>query len=128
MDTADTPADIDAYIAAAPAHVRAMLTLVRTTVARAAPEATEAISYRMPTFKLRGNLVHFAAFAQHIGFYPGSGAVEAFRDELSDFKTSKGAIQFPVDRPIPVALITRITKYRVKASRAAKAPRKRTAG
>lgn len=123
----DTAPDIDAYIAAAPAAVRPMLTLVRATIAKAAPHATEAISYRMPTFKLHGNLVHFAAFTHHIGFYPGSGAVDAFRDELGDFKTSKGAIQFPLDRPMPVALITRITRHRVQASLAAKVPRKRAA-
>lgn len=130
MRTSGTVPDIDAYIAAAPASVRPLLTLVRTTIAKAAPQAAEAISYRMPTFKLHGNLVHFAAFTHHIGFYPGSGAVEAFREELADFKTSKGAIQFPLDRPMPVALITRITKHRVQASLAslaAKGPRKRAA-
>ena len=130
MQSSGTAPDIDAYIAAAPAPVRPMLTLVRTTIAKAAPHATEAMSYRMPTFKLHGNLVHFAVFTHHIGFYPGSGAVEAFHEELTDFKTSKGAIQFPLDRPMPVALITRITKHRVQASLAslaAKALRKHAA-
>lgn len=130
MQSIGTAPDIDAYIAAAPAPVRPMLELIRTTIAKAAPQATEAISYRMPTFKLHGNLVHFAVFTHHIGLYPGSGAVEAFREELADFKTSKGAIQFPLDRPMPVALITRITKHCVQASLAslaAKVPRTRAA-
>jgi uncharacterized protein YdhG (YjbR/CyaY superfamily) len=109
-------ADIDAYIAAAPAAVRARLTQLRTTIAACAPHAEEAIVYGMPTFRLHGNLVHFAAFAKHIGFYPGPEAIVAHATELTPYVTSKGAIQFPLDALLPLSLVQTITTYRVAQS------------
>lgn len=125
------PKNIDEYIAACLPEVQAKLQELRATIRQAAPDAEEAISYQMPTFKLNGNLVHFAAFKNHIGFYPVPTSIEAFKKELSVYKTSKGAVQFPLDQPLPLKLITRIVKLRVKenAARAkakAKAPRKIT--
>jgi uncharacterized protein YdhG (YjbR/CyaY superfamily) len=105
---------IDEYIAAFPADVQAILQKVRETIHKSAPEATEAISYQMPTFKLNGNLVHFAAFKSHIGFYPVPSGIEKFKKELSAYPQGKGSVQFPLDRPIPYALIARIVKFRVK--------------
>ncbi|QQS36032.1 MAG: DUF1801 domain-containing protein [Ignavibacteriales bacterium] len=104
---------IDEYINTFPKEVKQLLEEVRKTIHKAAPLAEEAISYQIPTFKLKGNLVHFAAFNNHIGFYPGSKAIEVFSKELKEYKTSKGAIQFPLDKKIPYALITKITKSRV---------------
>ena len=105
---------IDEYIATFPAEVQAVLQKVRETIRAAAPEATEAISYQMPTFKLNGNLVHFAAFKSHIGFYPVPSGIEKFKKELSVYPQGKGSVQFPLDRPIPYGLITKIVKFRVK--------------
>jgi uncharacterized protein YdhG (YjbR/CyaY superfamily) len=107
------PKTIDAYIAAFPDDVQAILQQIRQTIHEAAPEATEAISYGMPTFKLHGNLVHFAAFKNHIGFYPVPSGIEAFKDELAAYKQGKGSVQFPLDRPMPYDLITRIVKFRI---------------
>jgi uncharacterized protein YdhG (YjbR/CyaY superfamily) len=90
-----------------------MLEKLRQTIRTAAPDATEKISYRIPTFYLNGNLVHFAAFKHHIGFYPTSNGVSAFQDELSKYKTSKGAIQFPLDKPLPLELVKKIVGFRV---------------
>jgi uncharacterized protein YdhG (YjbR/CyaY superfamily) len=108
--------NIDEYIAGFPKNVQKMLKEMRATIRKAAPEAGEAIKYAIPTFTLKGNLVHFAAFKNHIGFYPAPRAIEAFKKELSAYDGSKGAIQFPLDKPLPLALITRIVKYRVKQS------------
>jgi uncharacterized protein YdhG (YjbR/CyaY superfamily) len=105
---------IDAYIADFPPDVQDILEQMRRTIREAAPDAEEAISYQMPTFKLNGNLVHFAAHKMHIGFYPTPSGVEAFRDELSAYKVSKGAIQFPIDQPMPLDLVRRIVEYRVE--------------
>jgi uncharacterized protein YdhG (YjbR/CyaY superfamily) len=91
----------------------------------AAPEAEEAISYRMPTFKLKGNLVYFAAHKSHIGFYPTSSGIEAFKQVLAGYKSSKGAVQFPLDKPLPLDLVGEIVKYRV-AENLKKAERKST--
>jgi uncharacterized protein YdhG (YjbR/CyaY superfamily) len=110
------PDDIDAYIAAFPEDIREMLQKIRSTIQKAAPAATEAIKYAMPTFVLQGNLVHFAAFKNHIGFYPAPMGLEAFKKELSGYKGSKGAVQFPLDKPMPLGLIAKIVKYRVKAN------------
>lgn len=107
-------ATIDEYIASFPADVQAILQKVRATIRKVAPEATEAISYQMPTFKLNGNLVHFAAFKNHIGFYPVPSGIEKFKKELSAYKGAKGSVQFPLDRPIPYGLISKIVKFRVK--------------
>jgi uncharacterized protein YdhG (YjbR/CyaY superfamily) len=87
---------------------------IRRTIREAAPDAQEAISYQMPTFKLNGNLVHFAAFKNHIGFYPMPSGTEAFKKEISIYKSGKGSIQFPLDKPMPLSLIKKIVKYRVK--------------
>jgi uncharacterized protein YdhG (YjbR/CyaY superfamily) len=105
---------IDAYISTFPEEVQEILEKVRQTIQKAAPEATEAMSYQIPTFKLSGNLVHFAAFKNHIGFYPGARAMEIFADELSAYEVSKGSIQFPKNQPIPFPLIQKIVKHRVK--------------
>ncbi len=109
---------IDEYIARFPAEVQAVLCEVRGAIRRAAPDAAEKISWQMPTFWQNGNLVHFAAAKNHIGFYPGESGVRVFGDTLTEYKTSKGAIQFPLDKPIPVALVEEITRFRVKENTA----------
>ena len=109
----DAPKNIDEYIAAFPPEVQERLKAIRQVIHEAAPQATEKISYQMPTFYLNGNLVHFAAFKSHIGFYPAPTGVEAFREEISQYKWSKGAVQFPLDQPVPYDLIRRMTEYRV---------------
>lgn len=116
-----TPTTIDSYIATFPEDVRAILQQVRQTIHEAAPEATEAISYQMPTFKLYGNLVHFAAFKNHIGFYPVPSGMEAFQEELVAYKQGKGSVQFPLDKPMPFDLITKMVKFRVAENTAAAA-------
>jgi uncharacterized protein YdhG (YjbR/CyaY superfamily) len=108
------PATIDGYLRAFPGNVKARLRKMRSIVAAAAPGATEKISYGMPTFYLNGNLVHFAAYARHIGFYPTPRAIAAFAEELTKYQTSKGAIQFPLDEPLPVGLVRRVVAFRVK--------------
>ena len=108
------PTTIDEYIADFPPDVQPLLEKVRAAIRKAAPHATEAISYQMPTFKLQGNLIHFAGYNHHIGLYPGSRPIEVFKDELSKYKTSKGTVQLPLDKPIPVGLIGKITKFCVK--------------
>ena len=108
------PTTIDEYIADFPPDVQPLLEKVRAAIRKAAPNATEAISYQMPTFKLEGNLIHFAGYNHHIGLYPGSRPIEAFKDELTKYKTSKGTVQLPLDKPIPVGLIGKITKFCVK--------------
>ncbi len=107
------PETIDEYIAGFPEEIRAILEQIRATVHRAAPDASETISYQMPTFVLKGNLVHFAAFKSHIGFYPIPTGIEAFKKELSAYKTGKGSVQFPLDKPMPLDLIAEIVKFRV---------------
>ena len=108
------PKNIDEYIAGCPEDVRKILGKIRLTIRKAAPKAEEAISYQMPTFRLNGNLVHFAAFQNHIGFYPTPSGIEKFKDELSAYESAKGSVQFPLDQPIPYGLITEIVKFRVK--------------
>ena len=108
------PKDIDEYIAGFPADVRERLEKMRAAIKNAAPQAEERISYRMPTFFLNGNLVYFAAFKNHIGFYPGAGAVESFKQELSIYRGAKGSVQLPMDQPIPTDLIERIVKFRIE--------------
>jgi uncharacterized protein YdhG (YjbR/CyaY superfamily) len=115
MTTIRTKANsIDEYIAAFPKETQKLLEQLRATIRKAAPEAQETISYAMPTFTLNGNLVHFAAFKNHIGFYPVPSGIEAFRKELSVYKGAKGSVQFPLDKPLPLELIGRIVKFRVK--------------
>jgi uncharacterized protein YdhG (YjbR/CyaY superfamily) len=104
---------IDEYIESQPEAVREILLKVRETIRAAAPDAIEKISWRMPTFWQKENLIHFAAFKRHIGIYPGGEAVGVFAERLADYKTSKGAIQFPLDRPVDYALIAEITRWRV---------------
>jgi uncharacterized protein YdhG (YjbR/CyaY superfamily) len=108
------PADIDRYIRTFPAPVQAKLRQLRSIVAAAAPGATEKISYRMPAFFQNGVLVYYAAYAKHIGFYPTSSGIAAFGKELGKFKSSKGAVQFPLDEPLPEGLIRRMVAFRVK--------------
>ena len=109
-----TAKTIDEYIAAFPPNIQVILEQIRLTIHQAAPEAQEAISYQMPTFKLKGNLVHFAAFQNHIGFYPAPTGIEQFSDELSRYAGGKGSVRFPLDQPIPYDLIRRIVLFRVQ--------------
>jgi len=109
------PASVDDYIAGFPAEVQMILEQVRATIHKAAPGAEEKINYAIPTFTLHGrDLVYFAAFKNHIGFYPTPVGVEEFKEEFSEYKTGKGSIQFPLDKPMPLDLITRIVTFRVK--------------
>lgn len=105
---------IDEYIENFPKNIRIILEKLRETIHKAAPGSEEAISYGIPTFKLNGNLVHFAAYKNHIGFYPTSSGVSAFKKELTPYKLSKGTIQFPIDKSLPLDLVKRIVEYRVK--------------
>lgn len=104
---------IDEYIQQFPKDVQEKLNRLRSVIQEAAPEATEKISYQMPTFYLHGNLVHFAAYKQHIGFYPAPSGIEAFKEELSEYKNAKGSVQFPLTKPLPYDLVKRIVEYRV---------------
>lgn len=108
------PSNIDGYIASFPREVQKILEELRTTIRNAAPEAEETISYGIPTFTLNGNLVHFAAYKNHIGFYPSPGGIEAFKKELSVYEGAKGSVQFPIEEPLPLSLVTKIVKFRVK--------------
>lgn len=104
---------IDEYIATFPKDIQNILEELRAAIKAAAPDAEEKISYQMPTFFLNGNLVHFAAFKKHIGFYPTPSGIEAFQKELSVYDGAKGSVQFPIDEPMPLKLISRIVKFRV---------------
>ncbi len=104
---------IDAYIACFPKDIQKLLTAIRSTIGKAAPKADEAIKYGLPTFVLHGNLVHFGAFKNHIGFYPAPMGIEEFKKELAPYEQSKGAIRFPLDKPLPLTLISKIVKFRV---------------
>lgn len=106
--------DIDKYIAGFTKDKQKLLKQLRATIRKAAPNAQEVISYGMPAFKQDGMLVYFAAWKNHIGFYPTSSAIKAFRKDLSFFNVSKGTVQFPLDKPIPTGLVTKIVKFRVK--------------
>jgi uncharacterized protein YdhG (YjbR/CyaY superfamily) len=105
---------IDEYIRAFPEDVQRILNELRQTIKETAPEAEETINYQIPTFTLNGNLVHFAAFERHIGFYPTPSGMDAFKKELSGYKSAKGSVQFPIDEPLPLPLIRRIVEFRVK--------------
>lgn len=107
------PTSIDDYLATLPASTAALLQDLRRAIQGWAPEATETISYGIPTFKLKRNLVHFAGFDKHIGLYPGPSGIAAFEAELGPYKHAKGSVQFPLDRPLPMDLIERIVRYRV---------------
>ncbi|KIA91272.1 hypothetical protein OC25_22695 [Pedobacter kyungheensis] len=108
------PENIDQYIANFPAATQKLLQQVRETIHLAVPDAKEVISYSMPAFKQKGILVYFAGYAKHIGFYPTGSGIEAFKDEFVNYKWSKGAVQFPLDQPMPLDLITRITKFKAE--------------
>jgi uncharacterized protein YdhG (YjbR/CyaY superfamily) len=119
---------IDDYIAGCAEAVQPLLEKIRATIRKAAPAAEETISYQMPTFRLHGNLVHFAAYSKHIGFYPAPSGITAFQDELAKYANAKGSVQFPLDKPIPYVLIGKIVKFRVKENlekAAAKAKKKK---
>lgn len=115
MKTASTKfKTVDEYLSAFPVTTQKLLQEVRQAIKKAAPKAEEMISYNMPAFKFHGALVYYAAYKNHIGFYPTSSGIRVFKEELKNYKTSKGAIQFPVDKPIPLNLISRIVKFRTK--------------
>jgi len=114
MITKTKPTTIAEYIAASPKDVQMLLEEIRAAIKAAAPAAAETISYGIPTFTLHGNLVHFAAFKNHIGFYPAPSGIEAFKKELSVYDGAKGSVQFPIKDKLPLALITKIVKFRVK--------------
>jgi len=105
---------IDDYISHFPEDVQNILRKTRQVIRAAAPEAEEKISYQMPTFYLHGNLVHFAAYKNHIGFYPAPSGIEAFKTDLSVYKGAKGSVQFPINEPMPLELIKKIVEFRVK--------------
>ena len=113
-DKKDVPATIDQYVEGFPPEIQVILSKLRAAVKKAAPQATEKISFQMPAFHFNGNLVYFAAFKNHIGFFPTSSGVAAFQKELAKYATSKGTVHFPLDKPLPLDLIKRIVKFRVK--------------
>ena len=104
---------IDEYILKFPVEIQETLEMLRKVIKEAAPDAKEKISYQMPTFDLNGNLVHFAAYKNHIGFYPSPSGIDKFKNELSEYKGAKGSVQFPIDKPLPYELISKIVKFRV---------------
>ena len=112
------PKNIDEYIASFPPDVQQVLEQIRATIREAAPAAEEAIKYQIPTFVLNENLVHFAAFKSHIGFYPTPSGIEKFKDELSTYDGAKGSVRFPIDKAMPLKLIRKIVAFRVKEVRA----------
>lgn len=120
-----SPENIDQYIVGFPPDVQKILQKVRSTIQKAAPDAEEAIKYGIPTFVLHGNLVHFGAFQEHIGFYPTPSGIVAFKDELSVYPSAKGSVQFPLDKPIPFSLISKIVEFRVKEAREKAAGKKK---
>ena len=107
-------ATIDEYIAGFPKDTQEILQKLRATIKKAAPEAEETINYAIPTFTLNGNLVHFAAAKNHIGFYPAPSGIKAFEQELSIYEGAKGSVKFPLDKPLPLSLVSKIVKFRVK--------------
>ena len=113
MDSRLRFSTIDEYIATFPPEIQLLLQQVRSTIHATAPKATEKISYQMPTFYLKGNLIHFAAFKHHIGLYPAPSGIRAFAEELSVYVGATGSVQLPLDRPLPLELITRMVKFRV---------------
>jgi uncharacterized protein YdhG (YjbR/CyaY superfamily) len=108
------PKDIDSYIEGFSKDIQVLLQKLRKVISESAPGATECLKYQIPTFFLRGNLVHFAAFKKHIGFYPAPSGIEKFKKELSDYEFSKGSVRFPLDKPIPFKLVSKIVAFRVK--------------
>lgn len=121
------PRNIDEYIAGFPPNVQESMQKIRAIVREAAPDAEETLKYRMPTFVLHGNLVHFAGFQNHIGLYPTPSAIQAFSGDLADYESAKGSVQFPLNRPVPFALIKRMVEFRVNETRAKTAAKNRKA-
>ena len=119
---------IDAYIAGFPEDVQQILEKIRTTIQKVAPDAEETINYGIPTFTLKGNLVHFAGFKKHVGFYPTPTGIEKYKKELSIYEGAKGSVQFPLDKPIPYGLISKIVKFRVKENLERAAAKGKTRG
>ena len=111
-----TPKNIDEYIAGFPLEIQRILERIRATIRAAAPDAQETISYGMPTFTLKGYLVYFAAYNKHIGFYPAPIGIEEFKAEIAEYEAGKGTLQFPLDKPIPYDLISKIVTFRVQAN------------
>ena len=111
------PLNVDEYVAGFPLPVQMLLNTLRATVIKAAPEANEVISYGMPAYKQNGMLLYFAAHKNHIGLYPMGSGIEAFKEEISCYKSAKGSVQFPMDKPLPMALIKRIVKFRVEKNK-----------
>jgi uncharacterized protein YdhG (YjbR/CyaY superfamily) len=129
MAKRSTATSIDAYIAEFPADTQKVLEELRALIRASAPDATETISYAIPTFDLNGkHLVHFAGYAQHTGFYPTGSGIEAFKDELGPYKSAKGSVQFPLDRPLPTDLIRRMVEFRVKENSEGTSQRSRKGG
>jgi uncharacterized protein YdhG (YjbR/CyaY superfamily) len=130
MEKRTTPADIDSYIAAQPAQAARQLRIMRKAVREEAPDAVEAISYGIPTYKLDGNLVHFAGHKKHIGMYPPVSEAAPFKKQLARYETESGTLRFPLDEPLPLPLIRKIVRFFVKERRAkmkAKLAKKKTA-
>ena len=123
-----TPSSIDEYIARFPPDVQVVLKQVRTTIREAAPDAEEAIRYQIPTFVQNETLVHFAAFRNHIGFYPTPSGIAKFKDELSLYEGAKGSVRFPIDKPMPLRLIARIVAFRVMEAQVKATARKKRKG
>jgi uncharacterized protein YdhG (YjbR/CyaY superfamily) len=109
--------EVDRYIASFPPDIAGLLAEIREAIRRAAPEAAEKMAYGVPTFHLHGNLVHFAAFKRHVGFYPGPTGIQAFRDEIQPYKHARGSVQFPFTQPLPLELVERIVRFRVEEDR-----------
>lgn len=109
-------AEIDQYIADFPEKTQKLLQQLRSTILKAAPEAQEVISYKMPAYKYHGMLVYFAGYENHIGFYPTPAGISAFKEELAGYKMAKGSVQFPTDMPLPLQLITKMVEFRVKGN------------
>jgi uncharacterized protein YdhG (YjbR/CyaY superfamily) len=116
---------IDEYIGSHPANIQKLLKQIRSTIKKAAPSSEEAIKYGIPTFVLNGNLVHFAGYKNHIGFYPAPVGIEAFKEETAKYEAGKGTLQFSLDQPLPLDLISRIVKFRVKQNLEKVKPKKK---
>lgn len=110
--------DVDTYILSFPEHTQKLLHQLRKTIRKAAPKAEEVISYAMPAYKLNGMLVYFAGYKNHIGFYPTSSGIREFKEQFADYKSSKGAVQFPLDKPLPIKLISNIVAFRIEENNA----------
>jgi uncharacterized protein YdhG (YjbR/CyaY superfamily) len=123
-DRAKSPSSIDDYIASLPPDVQHILEQIRSAIKAIVPDAEQTIKYGIPTFVLRENLVHFAAFKNHVGFYPTPSGIAKFKDELSAYNSAKGSVQFPIGEPIPLNLIRKIVRFRAQEVRAKPAPKK----